>query len=119
MSNNNAIRTITDRARTLHHEGINGHRPIGDFAEYLRAVKTRMTEAIGTNQANMDDNIEIATLQVADDLLQELSHRNLPREGRDFIKSYGMQLLYERLKRSGRLEEYLCRLNNFKLKKRN
>jgi len=49
MSTNNAIRTITDRARTLHHEGINGHRPIGDFAEYLRAVKTRLTEAIGTN----------------------------------------------------------------------
>ena len=119
MSTNNAIRTITDRARTLHHEGINGNRPIGDFAEYLSQVKTRLTEAIGTNQANMDDNIEIATLQVADDLLQELSHRNLPREGREFIKSYGMQLLYERLKRSGRLEEYLRRLNSFKLQKRN
>jgi len=67
----------------------------------------------------MDDNIEIATLQVADDLLQELSHRNLPREGHEFIKSYGMQLLYERLKRSGRLEEYIRRLNSFKLQRRN
>ena len=61
----------------------------------------------------------VATLQVADDLLQELSHRNLPREGLAFIKSYGMQLLYERLKRTGRLEEYLRRLNCFKLQRRN
>jgi len=62
MSNNNAIRTIADRARTLHHEGINGNRPIGDFAECLSQVKTRLTEAIGSNQADMDENIEIATL---------------------------------------------------------
>jgi len=119
MSNNNAIRTIADRAHTLHHEGINGNRPIGDFAEYFSQVKKRLTEAIGSNQADMDENIEIATLQVADDLLQELSDCNIPREGREFIKSYGMQLLYERLKRKGRLEEYLRRLNSFKLKRRN
>ena len=119
MSTNNAIRTIADRARTLHHEGINGNRPIGDFAEYLSQVKTRLTEAIGSNQADTDENIEIATLQVADDLLQELSDCNIPREGREFIKSYGMQLLYERLKRKGRLEEYFRRLNSFKLKRRN
>jgi len=119
MSTNNAIRTIADRARTLHHEGINGRRPIGDFAEYLCQVKTSLTEAIGTNEANIDDNIEIATLQVADDLLTELSNHNLPREGREFIKSYGMQLLYEKLKRSGRLEAYVQRMNSFKLQRRN
>jgi len=103
------ISTTLATATTLHSEGLNGKRPIGDYLEYLRLVKACH------NRTSDVDNVSI---QLIDEFLNKIENLNIPTSGRMFIKQWGTQILYEKLKAGNRLEDYISKLRTFKLDKR-
>jgi len=64
-------------ATTLHSEGINGKRPIGDYLEYLRLVK-----ACHDRTSDVDN----VSIQLIDEFLNKIENLNVPTSGRMFIK---------------------------------
>ena len=95
-------------ATTLHSEGINGKRPIGDYLEYLRLVK-----ACHDRTSDVDN----LSIQLIDEFLNKIEKLNVPTSGRMFIKQWGTQILYEKLKATNKLDEYISKLRTFKLDK--
>jgi len=95
-------------ATTLHSEGVNGKRAIGDYLEYLQLVK-----ACHDRTSDVDN----VSIQLIDEFLNKIENLNVPASGRIFIKQWGTQILYEKLKAMNKLDEYISKLRTFKLDK--
>ena len=74
--------------------------------EYLRLVK-----ACHDRTSDVDN----VSIQLIDEFLNKIENLNIPTSGRMFIKQWGTQILYEKLKAGNRLEEYISKLRTFKL----
>ena len=95
-------------ATTLHSEGVNGKRPIGDYLEYIQLVK-----ACHDRTSDVDN----VSIQLIDEFLNKIENLNVPTSGRMFIKQWGTQILFEKLKATNKLDEYITKLRTFKLDK--